>query len=237
MCKNSFLLKPLAGLFINVLLIIRVKGIFLWLTSVWPLHPMTIPRCSGISQSFILFQILIKCICMLHILWVLKVLIDLCGFDFTYTLQIHWNKLVLIENIFYAWFFKWTLKSLLFLPWIALRPWTVGHRWGSALELWYRTRKLVVRRAPGTQRSAGWSCPSHWGLGWWIIGSVCLSQRLLPSTCRSFSHMSVSLSSNIPERVHPPTPHLSPMSFPQPKTLWWWMSIDRGMDKENAVYK
>lgn len=148
---------------------------------------MTIPRCSGISHSFISFQILIKCICMLHILWVLKVSIDLCGFGFTYTLQIYWNKLVLSENIFYACFFKWALKSLLFLSWIALRPWTVGHRWGSALELWYRTRKLVVSRVPGTQWSAGWSCPSHWGLGWWIIGSLCLSQRLIPGTRRGLA--------------------------------------------------
>ena len=148
---------------------------------------MTIPSCSSISQSFISFQILIKYICMLHIFWVLKVSIDLCGFDFTYTLQIYWNKLVLSENIFNAWLFKWALKSLLFLPWIALRPWTVGHTCGSALELWYRTRKTVVIRAPGIQRSAGWGCPSHWGLGWWVIGSVCLSQRLLPSTHRSLA--------------------------------------------------
>lgn len=27
---------------------------------------------------------------------------DLCGFDFIYTLQVYWNKLVLSENNFYA---------------------------------------------------------------------------------------------------------------------------------------
>ena len=161
----------------------------MWLPSVWPLHPMTILRCSSISQSSISFQILIKCICMLHKLWVIGVSIDLCGFDFTYILQIYRNKLVLSGSIFYSWLFKWALKSLLLLPWIALRPWTVDHRWGSALELWYRARKRVVSRAPGTRQSAGWSCPSHWGLGWWIIGSVCLSQRPLSSTQGGWPHV------------------------------------------------
>lgn len=49
-----------------------------------------------------------------------------------------------------------------------------------------------------------------------------LSLSLTEATSKysqEFGHMSVSLSSNILERVHPPSPHLSPMSFPQPKTL------------------
>lgn len=83
MCKTLFFWSPWL---VNVLLVIAQR--ILWLTSVWPLHPMTILTLQQYLPVFHIISNIVKYICMLHIFWVLKVSIDLCGFDFTYTLQI-----------------------------------------------------------------------------------------------------------------------------------------------------